>query len=438
MTVLSKIRRRVFEGSAGQVYRGMLTLFVGTGAARIIGVASMPILTRLYDPEAFGTLSVFNSFVLIAAPIMTLRYVMAVPLPRNDAMAANLVALSVSLMAVSICLLAVLLGFFGEWALTLFSAGSVAAYWPLIIAGLLCLASYEVGLLWATRRRAYRITAQSQALQSFVGEGTKAVLGVLGLGAPGLIIGHVIAFGGGIFMMLLRFWHDLRQMLPKVSARRMKFVGAYYLRFPKYRLPSQFLLDAATQAPLLLTAAIYSVEVTGQLGLALMAIALPVTLLGNTMSNAYFAEISAIGGRKPAELRAITWSVVRTLFLLSLIPSLGLLLFGEILFTLAFGEAWRDAGLYASILSIYLLSQFVCAPITRIFSVLNMEHIYFFINLQRMLLVLLAFAPGMYLSFDAVSVLVLFSGSLSLHRMVVLTYVFFALKKRISEQRTIP
>lgn len=94
----SRISARLFGGTSGGVFRGMMTLALGSSIGRVIGIASIPVLTRLYSPADFGVLAVFTALVAILAPLVTLRYALALPLPRHDGVAMNLLVLSTGLM----------------------------------------------------------------------------------------------------------------------------------------------------------------------------------------------------------------------------------------------------------------------------------------------------------------------------------------------------
>ena len=63
---------------------GALKLIGGAGAAQMLAVLSMPLLSRLYAPADFGVLGVFMATVTIAAVFVTGRYEMAIPLPDRD------------------------------------------------------------------------------------------------------------------------------------------------------------------------------------------------------------------------------------------------------------------------------------------------------------------------------------------------------------------
>lgn len=428
MKLLNPVQR-VFEGSAGQVFRGMLTMAMGSGAAKGIGLLVVPILTRLYSPEEYGVLSVFTALIFVLVPFLTFRYVMALPLPRRDGIAINILALSGCIMLAVTSLITLALALFGEVLLAPFAIETLAPWWWLLGLGLLGTASYETSTLWASRRRAYKPIARSQVMQSINGAIAKLALGWLGYTSFGLLVGQVVNQSAGTGSLFRRFRQDLRDNWRHVSWYRMKKVAGLYRRFPAWRMPSQVLLAFSVQAPVLLTAMIYDAGTTGQLGLAIMAISLPMALIGDNMSKAYYAEMSAIGKRDPAKIRQITLSVIRTLGLLAIVPVAILALAGEPLFALVFGDEWGTGGRYAAILSLYLFFQFATAPVVRVFSVLGQERVFLLINIRRALFILLAFAPGWLLDWPVETTLWLYSGMLSVHMALIAIFVFRALNR---------
>ena len=404
MKLLNPVQR-MFEGSAGQVFRGMVTMALGSGAAKAIALLVVPLLTRIYTPDDYGVLSVFTSLIFLLVPFLTFRYVMAIPLPRRDGLAMNLLVLSGLLMLVTTSLVTLALGLFGETLLAPFSMEALVPWWWLLGLGMLALA--------------------------------KLGLGLAGFTSVGLLVGQVVTQSAGTGSLFRRFRTDLRQNWRYVSWSRLKKTASLYRRFPTWRMPSQVLLAFSIQAPVLLTALIYDAGTTGQLGLAIMAISLPMALIGDNMSKAYYAEMSAIGKKHPRKIRRITWSVIRTLTVLSIAPVAVLALFGEPLFTLVFGEQWGAAGQYAAILSLFLLSQFATSPVVRVFSVMGRERVFLFINIQRALFILLAFAPGWLLGWPIEATLWAYSILLSVHRVLTVVFVFRALNSEIRNQDTL-
>ncbi len=411
----NRLRERLFGGTAGGVFRGMATLALGSGVARIIGIVAIPVLTRIYSPEDYGALSVFSTLVAILAPLLTLRYVLALPLPHHDGLAMNLMVLSVGLMLVLTMVMSMMLWAFGESLLRIVSMEVLVPYWWLIALGLVGGGVYEVLTMWATRRRAYKPIARTQVFQSAAGSIVKIILGLLAFKPIGLLVGQVVTTGGGISSLTVMFWREFRANLRFVSLTRLKLVAVHYSGFPIYRLPSQFLLVFSTQAPLLFTAALYDAGTTGQFGLAQMALSLPVSLLGRTMSNAFYAEAAKIGRKQPNLIRKMAYGVIKRLFVLSLVPALVLFFFGPTLFSMAFGEVWATAGVLASILSVYLLFQFVQTPVAYIFYIFDGQKPLLFLNIQRTILILLCFGTAYYFSLEISETAFLYSIVLSGH-----------------------
>ncbi len=71
-----------------------MVLVLGNGAGKIAGIIAVPVLARLYSPGDFWVFAIFMLFVMVVSPLITLRYIVAIPLPRSDGVAINLFAVS--------------------------------------------------------------------------------------------------------------------------------------------------------------------------------------------------------------------------------------------------------------------------------------------------------------------------------------------------------
>lgn len=380
---LIKVCNKVFGGSASSVFKGMATLALGSGVARLIGIAAIPFLTRLYNPEDFGVLAVFSALILIVAPLLTFRYVLALPLPRHDGMAFNLLVLSVSLMLATSLLVTVLLWTFGEPLLGLFSMEVLAPWWWLIVLGLVATAIYEALSLWATRKRSYRVIASTNIWQSILGSITKALLGLLALKPLGLLIGQVVTQGSGSLKFISFFSEDFKVNYRYLRWSRLRKIAWHHRGFPIYRVPSQFLMVMSAQSPFLFSAALFGSHVTGQLSLALMALAMPVSLIGGSMGKALYAETASLGVNQSKKIYKMAKDVQIKLLLISIPAGLFLFILGERIFVLMFGSEWEQAGAFASMLSFYIIFQFTSAPLMQLLNLFGNQAIFLMINLVR-------------------------------------------------------
>ena len=73
----------------------VLKLVTGKVLSQTILLLTMPILSRLYSPADFGIYQLFISVTAIVIVIASLRYEMAILLPKKEKEAATLVALSI-------------------------------------------------------------------------------------------------------------------------------------------------------------------------------------------------------------------------------------------------------------------------------------------------------------------------------------------------------
>ncbi|MCB0079041.1 MAG: lipopolysaccharide biosynthesis protein [Anaerolineales bacterium] len=342
----------------------------------------MPVLTRVYGPESFGTLAVYTALASQLMPLLTLRYSVALPLPRSDGSALNLMAMSLGLLAVLTLTCLAVLSLASGPLLDWLQAGAVKPWWWLIPLGAAAMALFELMSFWATRLRGYGLIARAQMLQALLGESTKVGLGLAGLHPLGLVLGQIIAQGAGAATFLRHYHADWDARRRQVSGARMRFLARRYRDFPLFRLPSQLLLGFAAQAPLLFVSALYDTGTAGQFALAMTAMSLPMTLIGRTMGQAYYGEAARM--RDDAQgLWRMSFVVQARLFLFAIPFAALLILAAEPIFALVFGEEWRMAGHFTATLAVFLVLQVTSAPLMQALNILEQQRIFLVLNAAR-------------------------------------------------------
>lgn len=396
--MLNKLKDKLFYGESGQVFRGMFTLLIGAGLARIVGLISIPILARIYSPEDYGVLALYTSFVTLLAPILTLRYVQAIPLPKTEIMAFNLFVVCFRLIVLGTLLLAVILFLFSENIFSWFNMQSLTEWWWLVVLGVSGTALFELFSLWATRKRDYRIIAQTQFSQSLIGNLVKISLGFFSIKPGGLIVGQFLTQSSGIFSYFKRFVFDVKSLMPKSNFNKQKKLVKHYQDFIWFRLPSEFLMILGLQAPVLMASRLFDSNITGQLSFTIIALSLPVNLIGMSISKAYYAEVAVIGRSNPDRIKTLTFDIQKKLFMVAIPIALLVYFLSEWIFVFVFGEQWRIAGQYASILSPFLLLRFTSSPLDQVFNVISTQAVYLFINTARIAGFVLVFVFSLRLS----------------------------------------
>lgn len=392
---------------------------IGTGTAKAVTLLAIPVVTRLYTPEAMGIYAVFMSIVNIAAPAMTFRYVVALPLPRSDAVARSVFSVCLINLAISATLFSFLLIYAGPTLFRSMNMPGVYDYKWLVICGIVGACIYEMAIQWAIRKRAFGIASRSQVGQSISSAATKVALGYLGFGVSGLLLGAILERAGGILGILIAFRRDMSSVFRRLSFRRISFVYRRYSDLPYWRLPAQVVMSTTTQIPIFAFAYLYTPYNVGQLSLCFSMLFATSALISQTTGKAFLGEVSRIGRNDVEGLTRATNTMVTRAAMFSAIPCLVLAVGGHLIFSYVFGQQWQDAGQYAQILSILLLADIVGSPYPHVLTVLGQNRYIFLSNLSRTLISVLVFSLCAYFSIGPLLALLFYSSAVCLNHIIV-------------------
>lgn len=419
----------------GSIFKNMLILASGSGAAKAIAFLFTPLITRIYSPEDFGLFTIFLAATTLATPLTSLRYSAALPLPKRIDIASNLLAACFSILLITCIFFSAILFFFSTPLFSFFSASGLEKIWPFLILSIALAGSYEILCSWAVRSKSFKKIAKTEITISTTGSLLKLLLSALDFTKTGLIFGHLLGQAAGVSILANNAWSQVNQYRHRINIRNIILVLKRYIDFPKYRFASQIFLSFAAQAPIFFISAQQGPSVAGQLGLAFTVLAIPITLLVQTTAQAYYAEIAQIGQNKPEEIKAISRSIAKKLFILGLPPTIILILGGPILFTTIFGSHWHQAGVFSSMLAIYLLAQFVSNPLSNALNVLNRQKLNLVLDATRATISCGVFIASQILNLSPESSILIYSISLAAYYLINISTIFKALNTSI-EQKT--
>ena len=402
-------RLRALAGR-NQLIAHVLQLMSGTVVAQLVVMALMPILSRRYSTTDFGILAAFTSIVALVSAIATLRYDMAVMLPKETREAAILkstatwIAFFVGGATTVVCmLLAVPLA-------EAFNAPSAAPW--LALTGLAAFTLAEIGALtyWLNRHSRYADMAKNRVLQS--GSTALAQLGLSflkPLGAGGLILGTIVGQGLAI-IGLRRRSKDLRDHPRPTMAERRALLARYH-RMPLWNAPTA-LIDAVRLNGINLVIAGISISALGQFSMAWRMVEIPAALIGSALAQVFFQRLAVV---PRGEMVGVVLASVRRAALFGVLPFTLVFILSPRLFPFVFGPGWEDAGIYAQALAPWLFMNLITSPISTIFVVAERQHISLIFSTVYTavpLLVLLAVGPtdlslAVYLMSGAMAVMLI-------------------------------
>ncbi len=421
--------------SKNNVFKNMAILAMGVGGAQVISLALTPILTRIYTPEDFGILAIFMAVVGIVSPFSSLRYSVPIPLLKKDGIAINLFVLTICILLFLTTLVIFILSFYVDEIFEIFSIGNLVSYWWLIPIMIFVSGSYEILNSWSIRQKHFKAISKSNVFKTLSSSLVKILLGTLGVKPMGLLVGAIFANIYGTILLAKSNFQSIKKGMRYITRKRIVFLAQRYAEYPKYRLPSQFILVLSQQAPLLFLATFFGANVVGYFGLTMMVLSIPLTLFGSTTGQAYYAEIAKVGRKNPRKIYEITQDVIKKLFIFSLVPFIILLLFSPWLFRIVFGEDWYESGEYARMMSFYMLTAFVSAPLVNALSVFENQLMFLKLNIIRVILLGITFFICWLFQFTSNETIAFFSLMMSLYFIYISFFILNTIKGYIDENK---
>ncbi|PZF67027.1 hypothetical protein DEJ33_07150 [Curtobacterium sp. MCPF17_047] len=265
--------QRAWQSGLPRILSGSV---IGQGAV----LAVSPLLTRLYQPAAFGLLAVVTGVSAVVGAVATLGLERAVPLPRSGTAARVLVTSACIAVAVSGVVTTLLTFGYRRELGTALSAPALVGLWWMIPVAVVAIALQRIVAAVLTRRRDHGALGARNALQGVVQ--VVASVALAPAGVIGLVIapsaGRIAASIGGLGWMR-------RPTFRLVSCRVGRLVLGRFRRFIWAAPLSALLNVSGQQLPTLMIASSEGVVVAGFVGLAVRVLAAPVGVLTDAVGQ---------------------------------------------------------------------------------------------------------------------------------------------------------
>jgi len=350
------------------------TLIGGTGIAQLLPLLFAPLIARLFSADDFSVYGVFVSSYSIIAVLLTLRYDLAVMLPKEEEKAKNVVALCLG-SAFFLALLFVIIAFSVKEPLArLFQMEHVSHWFILVPVAAFFLAVNTVLITWYNRNKQYKVIAANKIGRNSILTGSNIGFGFAGSGYAGLLFSQIISDALAAIYYLNTFYR--KALGKKIRFRRedLLVTAKEYNKFPRFTLPATFIDTFSAQLPVLLIASLYSSAMSGSFYFAYRILVLPAALIGAAYAQTFYQKfvslITSHDYKHALSFMKKSWMLLGAIII---IPSAGIIFFGEPLFSLIFGEEWRESGKIASILIIYIMFAFVSSPTSSTYIALGMQ-----------------------------------------------------------------
>ena len=307
-------------------------LFTSSLISKLITIVSLPLITRLYNPDNFGVYTGFAAIVGIINPIATLRYERAIVITKSKEERLKIVtaAFSITLLISLLVLISIIvcnfffirLNNFKEILLTLpIATLIIGIYQPL----------YYLALL----EKQYSLITLSKLKQS-IGSFLFHLL-LYPIGSIGLIVGYIISNGSGFESLFIK----QIKYIKKDFYKKINYIPntlKRYKDFGLYLTLSSLLSCIGNHLPRLIFLEFFGQTGLGFIGLAIGLYNIPIYLAQNTINTFFICDVNELSSK--GLIRKEINQILKNLLLMGIAICLIMNLFMSNMINLLFGEAW--------------------------------------------------------------------------------------------------
>ena len=319
---------------------------IGVGVAQLVSFAAIPILTRVFSAQEWGVAGTVFAISAFFSVLFTLRYEVAIVLPKSLGKANLLVFLCLGIALFQCALMLFLAVLFGK-SLSNFLANSAlenTLFFIPVIALLMSLTS--IFTFYCSRLRDFGSISVSVAMQQITYAVVSGLIGYFIGNSSGLLFGKVLSLVIAISLLLRK----ARKHAASASLMilEVKKVAKKYFRFPLYSLPYSLMVVSSKETIIIVLGLFYDPNIVGAYVLARMVIfALP-SVLSSVFGQLIYNEFveSSVDG-KPSRNVILLMKVIGYCFAPLYIL---LAIFAEEIFVVMFGQEWKQAAQFFVIL----------------------------------------------------------------------------------------
>ncbi len=359
-----------FTKASNSFSGNVLKLVTGSVLAQALSVLVMPVVTRLFSPEALGIVAIFSSITGIVGVIVCLRYNVALMIPESDEEAVNILGVSLLAVIFITSLSTLIIWLWSERIINLIHAPELKNYLWLIpvtifVQGLFLALNY-----WNSRTKHFGRLSVAQIVTSLTTQATKLAAGFSGFVSGGVLIGTTV-LGTTVATAMLggQILRDEKKFIFDHIRWKEMFKGCVRFRkFPIFDTWNALMIGFSWQIPVLMLSSFFSTAVVGYYSLGFAVIKAPLSIIAGALSQVFYQK--ACDEKKvKGNNGELVEKLMDNLIFIGLLPIMFLTIVSEEVFTVIFGSRWFEAGRYMQILAPWVFFWFIASPLAMLFSV---------------------------------------------------------------------
>lgn len=412
--LLNKIKNNEFV-------KNVITLLSGTAVGQIFSFLIIPVLTRMYSEELFGIYFIFLSTLNILKKVSTLRFELAILLPKKNSWAINAFAITIIFSVVTSVI--ILLGFYllENLISKIKDISEISRYFILMPIALFASGIYEAFAAWNNRQKKYKKISVGKITNS-----TGIGLAQLGLNFTsiknaGLIVGSIIGQAISSVIIAILTIKDIAENFKYISFKKMKITLVKYKNIPTFNTTIDLFSSISNEIPVYLLTIFFNPTIAGYYGMSNKIIGTPMFLLSRSVGQVFFQKASE-NYIKKIDLKSFLKKTYKNLVKLCVFPTLGILVIAPFIHYIL-GKEWTELPPYILILLPATAIDMIINPVLSIPTILNKQKNLLYLIIISAVLKTLSIAMGFYIFNSPIISIALFSITTTLFRLFLMKWL---------------
>ena len=350
--------------------KNVLTLLSWNLLAQVVTLLSIPILTRIYTPEEFGSVALFISMVNVFAVASNGQYDLTIVLPKRNGQAFHLLigSIIITLIFSTITLFFVFI-FFDKLTDSFESTVYRKIIWLLPLA-VFFFGSHKSLASWFNRSRSYRVIGVNRLVQNTGQTTVRLGKGVFSNGHWGLVTGYIAGEIISWIVMFLQLFKKEFWRLKYISGKSILKMFREYLNFPLFLMPMGILNALSTNLLVFALSLVTSSTIVGHYERSFRVVTFPLSLISSSFGSVFYEKMNRTTNRR----KFYVFSYFGNFFLAVLIL-FPIAIWGEAIFVFVLGAEWNVAGKIAKYILPLTVFGFATQCVSAIFSVVKKNQI---------------------------------------------------------------
>lgn len=411
-----------FKGSG--FWKSIVTLSAGQIIALSINIFTIPIISRIYSKEAFGDFAIVTSTATIIIGFIGLGLGSAIMMPKSDEESEEI--LVSSLLIQIFLLIAVTIVMFilmPYYKIVSSELPYIVAIMVMFIYIILTVISSLMSV-YINRLKMDKVLFINPLIGALLALCLKIPLGLMGFDSVGLYIATITS-------LILVNIHMIRNANPfkkKINLSGVFCVLKKYKDFVIYQYPANLMGIFTSQMPNQLLGRNFGSSALGDYSMNNSVFAVPSGLLASPIQTIYFRTVSQ-RYRDGEDIADFTYSLITKLMIVSSVPIIAIMAFGEEIFAFVLGAQWASAGILASLLALQYLFSFLYNCITYCRVAINKQRVNLFTSVFQFVFIIASLIFGVIFFNTLLGTIACFAVANLIYQIINISITFFCLKK---------